>query len=257
MYLETNNLFNQCADTMQGQFALNMRFLDSVFQSQKRWVDRAIDHQQQLQKVASKSDDLVKMSESAQMCMEGVVDNWLADCEEVCQTMHQHSQEVSDFYRSSVDNFEEKVSEQSLSNEAAEKSAESVKKANPDSAVARVAKTKRSSSGKTAVKKPVANTPSATASAQAVKKSIASRSSAKKSVKPVAPKTKAPAARTAPVEKQLVAKKVAVKAPVKKAAASKVVADTVQPIVVDKKPVATVSKGRKAATSKQDNPLKV
>ncbi len=256
MYLETNKLFNQCADTMQGQFALNMRFLDSAFQSQKRWVERAINHQQQLQNAVSKSDDLVQMGESAQACIEEVVENWLADCEEICQTLHQHSQEVSGFYRSSADSLEGVVCEQSLSSKKPSDSMVETKSAGEASTVKAVNKTRSSSARKTAVKKPVAKALNSTVSAQTDQKSMTPASRAKKSVKPATPKTKAVSSRVTPIEKQEVAKKVAVKTPVKKKAASKVIANTAQPAAIEKQPTSTVSKIKEITTNELNNSSK-
>ncbi len=114
MYSDENSLINKCAETMKGQLALNVSFVESMLKSQSRWVNQAFDQQQQLQTAVLKSEDLTQVSENTKACIEGIAKTWLADCESAFQVLQQQGEEVANLYGASKDSSKVSTAEQKI-----------------------------------------------------------------------------------------------------------------------------------------------
>jgi hypothetical protein len=237
MYSDSNNLINKCAETLQGQFALNVRFLESVFQSQRNWINRTIDQQQVLNKAVLDSDDLSQVSENTQAYTGQMVESWLSDCQEAYKTLQQQGEEVSDLYRSPATALEKTNDISEATSAIVEEKV--VKKSEP------LAKTKRSVVKKAVAKKAVASTTKRKSMAKVAQKNVSPTVNETKSsdikkpqVTPVkATESTVKASKTAPVSVKQTEGKVAVKKAVVKADKPAVIEKKVGSITTPVKPL--------------------
>lgn len=96
MYPPKNISIDECLESINGQMALNVNFIDRLFKSQQDWTNQVFDQQQKAQATfvsAKGSTELDKVSKSSQAFTLEITQSWLSCCNNVVKAMQDFGSE--------------------------------------------------------------------------------------------------------------------------------------------------------------------